>query len=92
MEINQFDVRCSADGNYRMVFHRYEYVHDFSVHPIDGSVCHRCGIRSVVHFGGSNDVDSKPIPSRMFCGNLSTRMVVRPCGIYECGRSNRVES
>lgn len=52
-------------------FRRNGCVHDFSMHPNDGTVFRRCCSRNVVRFGGSDDVDSIRSPSRMSLYNLN---------------------
>lgn len=74
-----------------MVFHRCEYAHGFSRHPIDGNVFHTYDIRSAVHYDESIDVDSKQTQLKTFCCNQSICMDVRPCGICECDHLNRDE-
>lgn len=68
----------------------YEYVHDFLMHPIDESVFHMYDIRSVSHYGESNDVDSKQSQLKMFCDNRNIYMVVHQYDTCEYDHLNQV--
>lgn len=96
-----FDVECGNvcldhlfagmfwDTRYKhMVFHRCEYVGDFSMHQNDESVYHMCHNHNGAHCDELIDADRKRIQSKMICRRRHNYKDVPWCEIYGCDRSS----